>query len=445
MPGLEDELRDAVGASHVLTLAGDRLAYETDWMGRRRGSARAVVRPGCTEQVAAVMAACSAAGAPVVPQGGNTGLVAGAIPRGGEVVVSTSRLDLVEPPDALTRQVAAGAGAPLSAVRASAAGAGLDIGLDLASRDRATVGGMTATNAGGLRVLRHGHTRRHLAGVEAVLADGRRIRRMAGLAKDTAGYDLTGLLCGSEGTLAVITAVLLRLVPLPAARVTALLAVESVDDALEVVARLRARFDTLESAELMFRDGIRLVRELFGVRLPLGDDPPAQLLVELAAGLDDVVDAMAGWPDRPAAVADHAGGRAGLWALRERHPDLVARLGEPHKLDVAVPLRRLPELERRVREALAPLEVTAVIYGHVGDGSLHVNVATPGPGRGDVEDAVLGVVADLGGTISAEHGIGTDKVRWLHLARAAEEIAAMRAVKQALDPGGILNPGVLLP
>ncbi|MHB8504181.1 MAG: FAD-binding oxidoreductase [Acidimicrobiales bacterium] len=446
-------LRDVVGDGQVLVAPEDRLAAETDWMGRRRGDALAVVRPGRVEEVAAVVEACAAAGAAVVAQGGNTGLVGGGIPRGGEVVLSTARLDWVGEPDGDARQVAAGAGATLATVRAAALPAHLDVGLDLASRERATVGGMVATNAGGLRVLRHGHTRAHLAGVEAVLADGRVIRRMAGLAKDTAGYDLTGLLCGSEGTLAVITAVLLRLVPLRPVRVTALIGVESVAHAVDVVGRLRAELDGLESAEIMFPDGMRLVRDLFGTPLPFAGTSPAYLLVELTAGegadagavLGDAVEVLARWGDvGESAVADHGAGRERLWALRERHPDVVAKLGVPHKLDVAVPLARLADFEMAVRAALAPLGAVVVLYGHVGDGSLHVNVATPAPAGGAVEDAVFGVVADFGGTISAEHGIGTDKLRWLDRTRDTNEIAVMRAIKAALDPEGVLNPGVLL-
>jgi len=442
-------LREAVGEPHVLVDADVRLGYETDWMGRRRGAASAVVRPASSEEVAAVLRACASAGVAVVPQGGNTGLVGGGIPRGGEVVVSTARMSWVGVPDVAGRQVAAGAGATLSALRAAVAAAGLDVGVDLASRERASVGGMVATNAGGLRVLRHGHTRAQLAGVEAVLADGSVLSRMAGLRKDTAGYDLTGLVCGSEGTLAVVTAVILRLVRAEPDRVTALVGVASVADALAVVGRLRSVFDGLESAEVMFSEGVRLLERHFGLRSPLGTEVPVQLLVEVAVADPEALSALVGASPEVdgSAVATDRGGRERLWALRERHPDLVARLGVPHKLDVAVPVAALADFEVEVRSALGqlrPAPAAVVLYGHVGDGSLHVNVATSEPGAGEVEDAVFGVVADFGGTISAEHGIGTDKVRWLGWTRSPSEIAAMRAVKAALDPAGVLNPGVLL-
>ncbi len=442
-------LRAAVGDAHVLVDPDARLGYETDWMGRRRGPAAAAVRPGSTDEVAAVLAACAAAGVAVVPQGGNSGLVAGGIPRGGEVVLSTARLAWVGEVDLGSRQVAAGAGATLAAVRAAVAPAGLDVGVDLASRDRATLGGMVATNAGGLRVLRHGHMRSQLAGVEAVLSDGQVLARLAGLKKDTAGYDLTGLVCGSEGTLAVVTAVLLRLGKAEPDRLTALLAVGSLGEALSVVRRLQDATDGLESAEVMFPEGISRLAELYGLSSPLGPGPAAQLLVEVVgADPSPVLDALAASPEvTGSAVAGDGPGRARLWALRERHPDVVARLGVPHKLDVAVPLASLAAFEQEVRAALAdlrPAPVAVVLYGHLGDGSLHVNVATSTPGDGDVEDAVFGVVGRFGGTISAEHGIGTDKLRWLDRTRSAAEIQAMRAIKAALDPDGVLNPGVLL-
>ena len=439
-------LRDVVGEQHVLADPDTTLGYETDWLGRRRGAAVAVVRPRDAVEVSGVVAACARAGVPIVAQGGNTGLVGGGVPCGGEVVVSTARMSWIAEPDADARQVAAGAGVTLGALRSALAPSGLDVPVDLASRDRATLGGMVATNAGGLRVLRYGHTRAHLAGVEAVLADGSILSRMRGLEKDTAGYDLTGLLCGSEGTLAVVTSVLLRLVPAEADRVTALLGVESLVDALRVVARLRSRLEGLESAEIMFAEGARLLERHFGLVSPLGGDPPALLLVEVAAADPDVVaGALADctWIGR-SAVATDAAGRARLWELRERHPDLVARLGVPHKLDVAVPLAVLADFEVEVRSALAGTGVELVLYGHVGDGSLHVNVATAAEGAGEVEDVVFGVVARFGGSISAEHGVGTDKLRWLGLTRSPVEVAAMRAVKAALDPAGLLNPGVLL-
>jgi FAD/FMN-containing dehydrogenase len=454
---LAGQLRGVLGPEAVVDDPGLLAAYETDWMGRRPGRARLAARPAATGEVVQVVDACRRAGAAVVPQGGNTGLVGGGVPRDGQVVLTTRRLDWVGEVDPLTATLAAGAGAPLAAVRDRAGAAGFDVAVDLGARDSATVGGMAATNAGGLRVIRHGHMRAHLAGLEAVTADGRVLSRMAGLAKDTAGYDLTGLICGSEGTLAVITAVLLRLVPATPARVTAVAGVASMEEAMAVLAVLRRRLPELEAAEVVLADGVELVGELFGVPPAVDRSWPCQLLVEVA-GPDEapLVDRLAAaleaaglsTEDSDTAVATDQGGRAALWEVRERHPEVVVRVGVPHKLDVSLPLGRLAAFEREVRARLgaAVPAATVVLYGHAGDGGLHVNVATP-TGQADpagrIEEVVLELVGAMGGSVSAEHGIGTDKVRWIGLTRSPAELAAMRALKDALDPGGVLNPGVL--
>jgi FAD/FMN-containing dehydrogenase len=454
---LAGQLRGILGPEAVIDDPELLVAYETDWMGRRPGRARLVARPGSTEEVVGTLDACRRAGAAVVPQGGNTGLVGGGVPRDGEVVLSTRRLDWVGAVDPLTATVAAGAGAPLAAVRDAARVAGFDVAVDLGARDSATVGGMAATNAGGLRVIRHGQMRAHLTGLEAVTAGGQVLSRMAGLVKDTAGYDLTSLLCGSEGTLGVITAVLMRVVPASPARVTAVAGVASLGRAMEVLAGLRGRLPELEAAEVVLADGVALVAELFGVSSAVDRSWPCQLLVEvagreeaalldrLAAALDDA--GLAG-DDGATAVATEPGGRAALWEVRERHPEVVVRIGVPHKLDVSLPLGRLAAFAEEVRARLAASVpgATTVLYGHAGDGGLHVNVATPTDGPdpdGRIEEVVLELVGAMGGSVSAEHGIGTDKVRWVGLTRSPAELAAMRAVKDALDPEGVLNPGVL--
>ncbi|MGH9067213.1 MAG: FAD-binding oxidoreductase, partial [Acidimicrobiales bacterium] len=348
----------------------------------------------------------------------------------------------------------------LAELQRAATQAGWAYGVDIASRDSATVGGMVATNAGGLRALRHGTMREQVAGLELVTADGSVVRRMAGLQRDNAGYDLCGLLCGSEGTLGVVTEVLVRLVPLARTRVTALVGLSSLADALTVVGRLRAGDLGLESAEVMFADGMGHLSELFGLTSPLGREEAVQLLVELTseeadrAGelTDELARLMAACPEvGGSAVAADPAGRGRLWALRERHPEVVTRLGRPHKLDVAVPLDALPRFEAEVRDALAGAGARVVVYGHAGEGSLHVNVATdPGDGDGSdddgwVEETVFGLVGKLGGSVSAEHGIGTDKVPWLGCTRSPDELAVLRSIKSALDPRSLLNPGVLVP
>ena len=431
--GIERALADVVGPAHVLVDDDVRAGYEVDWTGRFRGRTPAVVRPGSADEVAGVLRACAAAGVAVVPQGGNTGLVGGSVPLRGEVVLSLRRLASIGEVDELAAQVTVGAGASLGDVDDAAAPAGLAVGVDLAARGTATIGGMVATNAGGLRHLRHGAMRSSVAGVEAVLADGGIVSHLGGLAKDNTGYDLAGLLCGSEGTLGVVTAVRVRLVPRLGDATTALVGFAGVDDAL--VALRRA--GVLEAAEVMFAAGLALVGSHLGANPPV--TAPVVMLFEWAG--DDV-------PDLPgaldAAVATEPSRRAALWRWREAHTEAVNAAGTPHKLDVTLPLGRLAEFCASV-PSLVPPGATTVVWGHLADGNLHVNVLGPAPDDDTVDDTVLRAVAALGGSISAEHGIGTAKKRWLHLGRSEAEIAAFRAVKRALDPEGILNPNVLLP
>lgn len=451
MTEISAALADIVGERHLLTDPVLRAGYEVDWTGRFRGQALAVVRPRDVDQVAGVLRVCHAAGVPVVPQGGNTGLVGGAVPSSGSVVLSLLRLTDLEPVDADAAEVTAGAGVTIAALGEAARSAGLEFGVDFGARDSATVGGAIATNAGGIRVLRHGPMRAQLRGIEAVLADGRVIRRLSGLVKDNTGYHLPSLLAGSEGTLAVITRARLSLVPRLARRVVALVAVAGTSDAVSLAAQLRARLPSLSAAELFFDDGLELVLRQTRLERPFPTPQPAYLLVECAAAddpTDQLVDALGSAGEaRDAVVAGDPPGRDRLWELRERHSEAVAAAGIPHKLDVAVPIGKLAAFEQRVRalvEAAAP-GTQVILWGHIGDGNLHVNLLGPAPEDEAIDDAVLRLVVEMGGAISAEHGIGRAKVRWLALDRRAEDLAAMRAIKRALDPSGILNPGVLFP
>ena len=255
---LATALEEIVGAGHVLTDPDSRSSYETDWTRRYHGTARLVVRPGSTAEVSAVLSLCTEASAAVVPQGGNTGLVGGGVPRGGEVVLSLGRLDLIEPVDTDAAQVTVGAGVTLARLQDHVRDAGFAFGVDLASRGSATIGGMIATNAGGIHVLHYGGMRAQLVGIEAVRADGAILRRLPGLTKDNTGYDLPGLIAGSEGTLAVITAARLKLVSQLPQRAVALLAVPDVASALDILARVRP-LASLDAAELFFREGVELV------------------------------------------------------------------------------------------------------------------------------------------------------------------------------------------
>jgi FAD/FMN-containing dehydrogenase len=447
---LIDALVAAVGARDVLVDDDVRASYETDWTRRFHGRARAVVRPGGAAEVAAVLAVCREHGAAVVAQGGNTGMVGGGVPRGGEVVLSLGRLRELGEVDRATAQVTVGAGVTLAALQAHARAAGLDAGVDFGGRDSATVGGMVATNAGGIQAMRHGTVRARVAGLQAVLADGAIVDRRAGLLKDNAGYDLPALLVGSEGTLGVVTSVRWRLVPLLTARVAALIALPSVAAVAELLARVRPALASLHAAELMTDEGMRLVLDHLGASSPLATEAPAYLLLECAGRADptdELVAALDAAGVQDAVVADEAGELDRLWRLREGHTEALNAAGIPHKMDIGVPLS---QLARFAEEVVAVVQRVApgartIVFGHLGDGNVHVNVLGPDPEDDAVDEAVLRLAADCGGTISAEHGVGVAKARWLSLTRSADELRAMRAIKRALDPEGILNPGVVLP
>ena len=444
-------LRDLVGERHCLTDPSLRASFETDWTRRFHGAALAVVRPGSADEVAGVLRACADAGVGVVPQGGNTGLVGGAVPRGGEVVLSTLRLDRVEEVDRAAGEVTVGAGARLASVQAAARAAGWEFGVDLGARDSATIGGMLATNAGGVNVVRHGPMRAQLLGFEAVRADGTLIRRLPGVPKDNTGYDLGGLLTGSEGTLAVITRARLRLVPPLRHRAVCVIGLSDASAAVAAAMELRRTLASVLALELFTDAGLELIVRHTAARPPFAVRTPLYLLVEVASDDDDPTDGLlaaldaVGVADGSAAVATDPAGRHRLWQLRERHTEVMNAEGVPHKLDVSVPAARYANLVEGAPRVVAAVDPGArtIVYGHVGDGNLHVNVLGPAPDDDAVDDAVLELVLELGGSVSAEHGIGVAKVRWLVRDRGAETVAAMRAIKTAWDPAGILNPGVL--
>jgi FAD/FMN-containing dehydrogenase len=447
---LVDDLAAIVGPTHVLTDPDLKAPYETDWTRRFTGTARCVVRPASTDEVAAVVRVCAAAGTPIVVQGGNTGLVNGGVPASGtEVLLSLARINDLEAVDVLEAQVTVGAGVTLETLQAHARAAGLDFGVDLAARSAATVGGLVATNAGGVRVLRYGSMRHQVTGLEAVLADGTVVSRLTGLAKDNTGYDLTQLLAGSEGTLGIITRVRLRLVPPLPARAVALIGLSSTGDAVSVLARAR-RLAGLAAAEVCYAEGIALVRSYAGLGAPFAEDFAVYLLIELAGAsdpTDELLEFLGGCEEiGDATVASDAAGRTRLWAYREAHTEAISAAGVPVKLDVSVPLAALADLVAELPttvEKVAPGART-ILFGHLNEGNLHVNILDAGAGATDLTDAVLNLVAGHRGSISSEHGVGRAKARWLALSRTPAEIAAMRRIKTALDPNGLLNPGVLL-
>lgn len=417
-------------------------SYAVDWTGRWRGRASVVLRPRDTDEVGEAIAWCRERGLAVVPQGGNTGLVGGAVPLDGAAVLTLRALDAVVDVDAGAGQLTAGAGATVAAVQAAAHAAGWTYGVDWAARDTATVGGSVATNAGGVHVLRHGDTRAQLLGIEAVLADGSVVSHLGGLLKDNTGYDLAGLLCGSEGTLGVVTGARLRLVPRHDQRVVALVGVPSVADAVAFAGHVRRTAPDVDAVEFL----TDACRALVGLPPPVDGDHQAWVLVECAGHADPTAGLAAAVGDLPAAVAGpgEPARRADLWRYRDGITEAINAIGPPVKLDVTLPGPQLAAFCADVAGVVPP-HAQLWLFGHAADGNVHVNVTGVDATDESIDDAVLHLVAERGGSISAEHGIGRAKRRWLHLVRSGPELAAMRAIKAALDPDGVLNPGVLLP
>ena len=449
-PKAIDAIAEVVGRGHVVTDPAMTAGNCTDWTGRFVGQTPAVVRPGSTGEVASVLEVCNRHRIAVVPQGGNTGLVGGGVPLAGEVVLSLARLNHLGVVDAVQPAVTVGAGVTLAALHSHAAASGLAYGVDLAARDSATIGGTIATNAGGLRVIRWGGTRAQLLGIEAVLADGRVVSHLGGLVKDNTGYDLAGLLCGSEGTLAVVTAARVRLVPRHSHRTVALVGFADVGTAVQSALRWTTAIGGVEAVEFVTGAGVDLVCDAQAIPLPLPARWAAYILVEAAADTDPT-DAMAAVITATPGVGDvavgrTAGERSRLWTYREGHTEAINRVGLPHKLDVTLPHAALAGFINDVPSAVEHVAPNARtwLFGHVGDGNVHVNVTGADSDDNSVDDAVLRLVAARHGSISAEHGIGTAKKQWLSLNRSPAELSVFAAIKRALDPEGILNPNVLL-
>ncbi|MCX7156649.1 MAG: FAD-binding oxidoreductase [Rhodocyclales bacterium] len=470
MNALIAELRRLLGERHVLTVAGDIAPYCTDWRGRYTGSARCVALPGSTEEVAAVVRACAAAGVagvPMVPQGGNTGLCGGATPLGGEVVVSLRRMNRIRAIDADNNSMTVEAGCTLQAVQEAAAGADRLFPLSLAAEGSATIGGNLSTNAGGVQVLRYGNARELTLGLEVVLADGRIWDGLRALRKDNTGYDLKHLFIGAEGTLGLITAATLKLFPRPRTHATAWVAVPDPAAAVRLLGRLRdAAGDNVTAFEIVGRPALDLVlKHIPNARDPLLGKPAWQVLIELSgssdvradlsATLEQALEAAAadGLVDDAVLAASEAQ-TAALWALRENVSEAQKIEGVSIKHDIAVPVSRIAEFIARADAALQAAfpQVRIVCFGHIGDGNLHYNQSRPDAQSnaefiaqtGAVNRIVHDLVHELGGSISAEHGLGQLKREEVLRYKSATEMDMMRAVKQALDPRGLMNPGKLL-
>jgi FAD/FMN-containing dehydrogenase len=421
----------------------------SDWSRTGRHLPALLLRPASTGEVAVALALCHRHGQPVVVQGGMTGLAGGANPTGCEVALSLSRLSGVEEIDAEAGAMVVRAGTVLAAAQEAARDAGFLLPVDLGARGSAQIGGLVATNAGGLRVIRYGTMRDNLLGVEAVLADGRVLSHLTRTIKDNTGYDLRNLICGSEGTLAVVTRAVIRLRPLPPPGDTALCALATFGAVLALLTLARRRVN-LAAFEAMWRDYIALNQDLSG-RRPFPDPPPFAVLIETEGpGLQDLLEeAMGEGIIADALLARSVAEARGFWELREglamddALPGLV-------NLDVALSPGRMAAFADACAAGIRALDPAAHVsfYGHVGDGNLHVAASVPGGGEGaarEIERIAYDLVRGLGGSISAEHGIGLLKRDWLGHSRSPDEIAAMRALKEALDPAGLLNPGKVLP
>ena len=447
MTSLLSSLRDQIGSTSVSDAA--TTGQLIDWMGRSGGSVCGVVYPESTAALAVVLQTAAQFGVPVQIQGGNTGLVGGSIPGANTpsaLLVSLTRLVGITELDEVGGRLTALAGTPLADVQRAAAAAGWCYGVDLAARESATIGGTVATNAGGIRVCAFGTTRDQLLGIEAVLAEGAVVSDLHGFAKDNTGYDLASLLCGSEGTLGVITAVRLRLWPTPPAATLVAFPVSDLRSAAAIAARATRPGCPLLAAEVIDIAGWRGGAQMFGGTDPLphtGDGYVSLLEVGdggEAAGLTPVV------TDSPGLIiAVDESDRRQLWAVREQQSEFwSAQSGVSFKFDVSVPTAALDELVQDVEQIASDSSGRLGVFGHIREQNLHLQLELPTGVAEDPTDRVLQLVAGLGGSISAEHGVGRDKARYLALRRNPAEIAAMRAIKSALDPHSRLNPGVLL-
>ncbi len=462
---LIDTLKDIVGSNGWLSNPADMAPYLEETRGFYRGSCHLVVRPKTTEETASVVRACADAGVPVVPQGGNTGRQGGAVPDGG-ILLSTSRLNGIRDIDAANLTMTVEAGCVLATIQAEAEKVGCLFPLSLAAEGTCQIGGNISTNAGGLQVLRYGNTRDLILGLEVVLPNGRVWNGLRGLRKDNTGYDLKHLFIGAEGTLGIVTAAVVKLFPAPKSAETALVACRSLEDLFQTFRVVRDRCgENLTAFEMMPRIAIEFVlahgrdftdpfdapHSHYGLIELSSPTPNADLRTALEESLSQ---AHENNTLEDAVIAQSKGQAAELWRIRETVPDSQKPEGVSIKHDVSVSVARVPEFVARASRAVeaALPGVRVVAFGHMGDGNVHFNLTQPRNGSSDgfmaewerMNRIVHDIVVDMGGSISAEHGIGMRKKDELAHYKPAVEIDLMRAVKAALDPRGIMNPGKIV-
>jgi len=466
---LLERIGEIVGGQGLVAEPRDLEPYLGDWRGFFRGSAPAVVRPATTEQVAAVVKLCAETGTAIVPQGGNTGMSGAATPPtgGGAIVLQMGRMNRILGIDSLNNTITVEAGCILANIQQAARDAGRLFPLSLGAEGSCQIGGNLATNAGGINVLRYGNTRELTLGLQVVLPDGRVWDGLRGLRKDNTGYDLKQIFIGSEGTLGIITAAVLKLFPLPRTTVTALVAAAAPAAAVELLSLLRETCgDRISAFEIISRRCVELVlAHIPGTREPLAREHPWYVLAELAeASVDGTLPgeferAMERAGERglvpDAAIAASEAQRAALWRIRESIPEASRTDDLLYRHDISIPISRIPEF---IVEAGAALEraypgVRVICFGHLGDGNLHYNCFVPGRRRDDaaalastdVNRTVLDVVRRYGGSFSAEHGIGQAKRADLARYKGALEVEMMRTLKRAFDPRNLMNPGKVVP
>jgi len=467
-PSLMAQLKTIVGERGFIDAPAERAPFETDWRDQYHGKAALVLKPAATDEVAGIVKVLAQARIGIVPQGGNTSLCGASVPdgSGSQVVVNLSRMNRVRAVDAANNTMTVEAGCVLAQLQSVAAEHDRLFPLSLAAEGSCEIGGNLSTNAGGTGVLRYGNTRDLVLGLEVVLPDGSVWEGLRGLRKDNTGYDLKHLFIGAEGTLGVITAAVLKLFPRPRSRATAVAGLESPHDAVALLSELRvACGDRVSGFELMSRLCIELVvRHIPGQRDPFGEPHPWYVLVELsdstegAATTELLEAALSAAAERgtirDAVVAASESQRNALWQLRENIPESQKIDGVSVKHDVSVPVSLVPDMIERAGERLAERfpDVRIVAFGHVGDGNVHYNCS-----KSEAQDAkaffaqahevnriVYDVVASLGGSISAEHGLGVLKREEIKRYKAPLELELMRRIKATLDPAGIMNPGKVL-
>jgi FAD/FMN-containing dehydrogenase len=461
-----ERLKDAVGAKGFSEDPTEIAPHLEEWRSKYKGTSPLLLKPATAAEVSSILRICNETGTPIVTQGGNTGLVGGQIPLHGEVLLSTKRLNRIRALDESGATITVEAGVTLAQVQQAADEKNFLFPLSLASEGSCTIGGNIATNAGGTHVIRYGMTRALVLGLEVVLPGGTVLDMLRALHKDNSGYDLKQNFIGSEGTLGVVTAATLRLFPKPDVSVVAFAAVPSPAEAVKLLGLLQGRTGGMLSAfELIPRVALEFVtRHIDGTRDPLGAPSPWYVLMEatggresnLAAtfehGLGDAIEA-GGVTD--AVVASSAAQASALWKLRESISESQKREGASIKHDISVPVASIPDFIAKATPAVQALlrGARAVSFGHLGDGNLHFNFNAAQAGDDpaflaqwdEVQQAVHDIVKEFGGSISAEHGIGAMKVAQLPRYKSHEELDAMRAIKAAFDPKGILNPGKLIP